>query len=76
MTFDWAQIAYIGSPLVTPFWAALNILGGLVLVMWIAAPLMCMHPVVLTTDSLLTPNRLCQRYVLFLHADPFSRGLG
>ncbi|KAF2687409.1 OPT-domain-containing protein [Lentithecium fluviatile CBS 122367] len=40
VTFDWAQIAYIGSPLVTPFWAALNILGGLVLVMWIAAPLM------------------------------------
>ncbi|KAF2661214.1 OPT-domain-containing protein [Lophiostoma macrostomum CBS 122681] len=40
LTFDWAQIAYIGSPLVTPFWAALNIIGGLVLVMWIAAPLM------------------------------------
>ncbi|KAF2473496.1 OPT-domain-containing protein [Lindgomyces ingoldianus] len=40
LTFDWAQIAYIGSPLVTPFWAALNIVGGLVLVMWIMAPLM------------------------------------
>ncbi|KAF2133184.1 OPT-domain-containing protein [Dothidotthia symphoricarpi CBS 119687] len=40
VTFDWAQIAYIGSPLVTPFWAALNILGGLVVVMWIMAPLM------------------------------------
>ncbi|KAI8937030.1 hypothetical protein NX059_006250 [Plenodomus lindquistii] len=40
LTFDWAQIAYIGSPLVTPFWAAMNILGGLVGVMWIAAPIM------------------------------------
>ncbi|KAF2007132.1 OPT-domain-containing protein [Amniculicola lignicola CBS 123094] len=40
VTFDWGQIAYIGSPLVTPFWAALNILGGLVVVMWIMAPLM------------------------------------
>ncbi|KAE9980274.1 hypothetical protein EG327_006661 [Venturia inaequalis] len=40
MTFDWSQIAYIGSPLVTPFWAALNIVGGLILVMWIAAPIM------------------------------------
>ncbi|KAF2016108.1 OPT-domain-containing protein [Aaosphaeria arxii CBS 175.79] len=40
MTFDWSQIAFIGSPLVTPFWAALNIVGGLVVVMWIAAPLM------------------------------------
>ncbi|KAL6706576.1 hypothetical protein ACN47E_005332 [Coniothyrium glycines] len=40
VTFDWGQIAYIGSPLVTPFWAAMNILGGLVGVMWIAAPIM------------------------------------
>ncbi|EOD46278.1 putative sexual differentiation process protein isp4 protein [Neofusicoccum parvum UCRNP2] len=40
MTFDWSQIAYIGSPLVVPFWAALNIVGGLVVVMWIMAPIM------------------------------------
>ncbi|KAF1982310.1 OPT-domain-containing protein [Aulographum hederae CBS 113979] len=40
MTFDWAQVAYIGSPLVVPLWAAMNIIGGLVLVMWIAAPIM------------------------------------
>ncbi|KAH8732383.1 OPT oligopeptide transporter protein-domain-containing protein [Phaeosphaeriaceae sp. PMI808] len=40
VTFDWAQIAYIGSPLVTPFWAAMNIVAGLVLVMWFAAPIM------------------------------------
>ncbi|KAH9883744.1 OPT-domain-containing protein [Xylariomycetidae sp. FL2044] len=38
LTFDWAQIAYIGSPLLTPFWAAMNVMGGLVLVMWIIAP--------------------------------------
>jgi hypothetical protein len=41
MTFDWSQIAYIGSPLVVPFWAAMNIIGGLVIVMWIVAPIMC-----------------------------------
>ena len=41
ITFDWAQIAYIGSPLLTPWWAAANVVGGLVLVMWIAAPIMC-----------------------------------
>jgi OPT family small oligopeptide transporter len=40
MTFDWAQIAYIGSPLLTPWWAAANVVGGLVLVMWIIAPIM------------------------------------
>ncbi|KAI9836068.1 MAG: hypothetical protein M1819_001680 [Sarea resinae] len=40
LTFDWAQIAYIGSPLLTPFWAALNVVGGLVVVMWIVAPVL------------------------------------
>ena len=39
VTFDWAQIAYIGSPLLTPFWAAMNVVGGLVLVMWVIAPI-------------------------------------
>ena len=30
ITFDWAQIAYIGSPLATPWWAEVNILAGFV----------------------------------------------
>ena len=41
MTFDWAQIAYIGSPLLTPWWAAANVVGGLVIVMWVIAPILC-----------------------------------
>ncbi|KIV90000.1 OPT family small oligopeptide transporter [Exophiala mesophila] len=40
VTFDWAQIAYIGSPLLTPWWAAANVLCGLGIVMWIAAPIL------------------------------------
>jgi OPT family oligopeptide transporter len=39
LVFDWAQITYIGSPLLTPFWAAMNVMGGLLLVMWVAAPI-------------------------------------
>jgi OPT family oligopeptide transporter len=39
VTFDWAQIAYIGSPLLTPFWAAMNVVGGLIIVMWVIAPI-------------------------------------
>lgn len=39
LTFDWAQVAYIGSPLLTPFWAAMNVIGGLVIVMWVIAPI-------------------------------------
>ena len=41
MTFDWAQIAYIGSPLLAPWWAAANVVGGLVILMWIIAPILC-----------------------------------
>lgn len=41
LTFDWSQIAYTGSPLIVPFWAAMNVLGGLVVVMWLIAPLLC-----------------------------------
>lgn len=39
MTFDWAQITYVGSPLLVPFWAAMNVIAGLVIVMWIIAPI-------------------------------------
>ncbi|KAH8833619.1 OPT oligopeptide transporter [Flagelloscypha sp. PMI_526] len=39
LTFDWAQIAYIGSPLATPWWAEANILGGFVFFYWFLAPL-------------------------------------
>ncbi|GAW27123.1 putative sexual differentiation process protein isp4 [Rosellinia necatrix] len=39
VTFDWAQVAYIGSPLLTPFWASMNVIGGLVIVMWVIAPI-------------------------------------
>ncbi|KAG9019691.1 hypothetical protein FRB90_011500 [Tulasnella sp. 427] len=38
LTFDWNQIAYIGSPLVTPFWSQINIVVGFVLFYWIMAP--------------------------------------
>jgi len=40
VSFDWSQIAYIGSPLVTPFWAAMNVFSGLLVVMWIIAPIL------------------------------------
>lgn len=38
MTFDWAQVTYIGSPLLVPFWAAVNVIGGMFVVMWLVAP--------------------------------------
>ncbi|KAJ7129479.1 small oligopeptide transporter [Mycena epipterygia] len=38
LTFDWAQIAYIGSPLATPWWAEANIAVGFVFFFWILSP--------------------------------------
>ncbi|PAV19981.1 OPT oligopeptide transporter [Pyrrhoderma noxium] len=40
LTFDWAQIAYIGSPLATPWWAAANITVGFVIFYWILTPIL------------------------------------
>ncbi|RPD78416.1 OPT oligopeptide transporter [Lentinus tigrinus ALCF2SS1-7] len=40
ITFDWAQIAYTGSPLATPWWAAANVAVGLVIFYWILAPIL------------------------------------
>ncbi|PHH86335.1 hypothetical protein CDD83_10393 [Cordyceps sp. RAO-2017] len=40
LTFDWAQVTYVGSPLLVPWWAAVNVIGGLVVVMWIIAPIL------------------------------------
>lgn len=49
LTFDWAQITYIGSPLLVPFWAAVNVVGGLTIVMWIIAPIMYYSNVLYTS---------------------------
>ncbi|GAA5821301.1 hypothetical protein JCM10212_006415 [Sporobolomyces blumeae] len=39
-TFDWSQIAYIGSPLVVPWWAEVNVFVGFAIAFWIIAPIM------------------------------------
>ncbi|KAK8865665.1 OPT family small oligopeptide transporter [Kwoniella newhampshirensis] len=40
LTFDWTQIAYIGSPLAAPWWAEVNIGLGFVIFYWILAPIL------------------------------------
>jgi len=39
LTLDWTQITWFGSPLVTPWWAAVNIGGGFVFFYWILVPI-------------------------------------
>jgi len=38
LTFDWSQINWIGSPLVSPWWAEVNVGAGFVLGFWIIVP--------------------------------------
>ncbi|KAL5490446.1 hypothetical protein ACEPAI_5279 [Sanghuangporus weigelae] len=40
ITFDWAQIAYIGSPLATPWWAEANVAAGFVFFFWFLTPVL------------------------------------
>ncbi|GLB42837.1 putative OPT oligopeptide transporter protein [Lyophyllum shimeji] len=40
ITFDWAQIAYVVSPLATPWWAEANVTAGFVIFFWILTPIL------------------------------------
>ncbi|KAF5343654.1 hypothetical protein D9758_014690 [Tetrapyrgos nigripes] len=40
ITFDWAQIAYIGSPLATPWWAEANVAVGFIAFYWVLVPVL------------------------------------
>ncbi|POW08320.1 hypothetical protein PSTT_07585, partial [Puccinia striiformis] len=40
LTFDWSQIAYIGSPLVVPWWAEVNVIIGFIFFFYILGPIL------------------------------------
>ncbi|KAI0776983.1 small oligopeptide transporter [Trametes elegans] len=40
ITFDWSQIAYIGSPLASPWWASANVAAGFVSFFWVLTPIL------------------------------------
>ncbi|KAG9000993.1 hypothetical protein FRB90_011695, partial [Tulasnella sp. 427] len=40
LTFDWSQIAWIGSPLTTPFWVQIHVFVAFVVVYWIIVPIL------------------------------------
>jgi len=39
ITFDWNNIAFIGSPLATPWWAEVNVTAGFIIFFWILTPI-------------------------------------
>lgn len=40
LTFDWAQIAWVGNPLTAPWWAQVNIAIGFFVFYWLLTPLL------------------------------------
>jgi len=40
LTFDWSMISFIGSPLVTPWWAQLNTGASFIFFFWIITPIL------------------------------------
>ncbi|KAF5345476.1 hypothetical protein D9756_011370 [Leucocoprinus leucothites] len=40
ITFDWTQIAYIGSPLATPWWAGANVMASFIFFFWFLTPVL------------------------------------
>ncbi|EAU93222.2 glutathione transporter [Coprinopsis cinerea okayama7 len=40
LTFDWSMIAFIGSPLVTPWWSEMNTAAGFIIMYWIICPIL------------------------------------
>ncbi|THH22516.1 hypothetical protein EUX98_g8179 [Antrodiella citrinella] len=44
LTLDWNQIALIGSPLATPWWAEANVVVGFIFFYWILTPVLYVIP--------------------------------
>jgi len=40
LTFDWLEVTYLTSPLVTPYWAQVNIMSGFIGFVWLIAPVL------------------------------------
>ncbi|KAJ6560262.1 OPT oligopeptide transporter [Mycena capillaripes] len=40
VTFDWAMISFIGSPLVTPWWSEANTIASVIICFWVVVPIM------------------------------------
>ncbi|CAE6490908.1 unnamed protein product [Rhizoctonia solani] len=40
LTFDWAQISYVGSPLMVPWWAEVHVMLGFLIFYWILTPIL------------------------------------
>ncbi|KAJ6501623.1 OPT oligopeptide transporter [Mycena vitilis] len=49
VTFDWAMISFIGSPLVTPWWSQANTIASVFICFWFVVPIMYFKNVFFTS---------------------------
>jgi len=67
LTFDWGQIAFIGSPLAVPWWAAANVGIAVVFFYWFLVPILYVRHLLASLRSfflnvlLVVHERLVQR---------------
>lgn len=40
LTFDWAQISFMGTPMLVPWWASVQVFAGFVLFYWVILPIL------------------------------------
>lgn len=73
LTWDWLQVSWIGSPLVVPWWAIVNVGIGFVICYWIIVPIMYFTNVSFYLKITIIKSGLCLKKHLGLefciHAD-------
>lgn len=62
INFDWNQIAYIGSPLMVPWWAEVHIFIGFVFFYWILVPIIYYNDIWKTGHLPLASNTAWDRF--------------
>ncbi|KAJ6543915.1 OPT oligopeptide transporter [Mycena capillaripes] len=49
ITFDWGMIAFIGSPLATPWWSTMNTIASVIFCFWILTPIIYFNNILFTS---------------------------
>lgn len=73
LTLDWGQVAGIGNPMATPWWATANVLGGFVGFIWVLCPILYYsNAYFFSVSAFLLGNRLANTDIRSVQYLPFS----
>ncbi|KAI0685810.1 OPT oligopeptide transporter [Cerioporus squamosus] len=70
LTFDWSQITWIGSPLMVPWWAEVQVFTGFFLIYWILCPILYYNQ---REYTLLDPTSWDLAYFPMMANNPYDR---